>query len=90
MTDIGNWPVLIERKRGYIMVPLTEYQMGNLLGALTQAQDNGDWHGELQDLIGVAMKKLGIETLGSNLGQTFTQAQVLNRDIKSSATHNVT
>ena len=85
MTDIGNWPDLIEQKNGYIMVPLNEYQMGNLLDALTQAQDTGDWWYELQDIIGVAMKKFAIKEAGSNRGLTFTCKQVLNRDVMASA-----
>ena len=85
MTDIGNWPDLIEAKAGYIMVPLNEYQMGNLLDALTQVPDTGDWWHELQDLIGVAMKKNSIAKVGSNRGTEFTCKQVLERGIMSSA-----
>jgi hypothetical protein len=84
MTDIGNWPDFIEKKNYYIVVPLNEYQMGNLLDALTQAQDNGDWWHELQDIIGVAMQKFGIETLSSNRGAVFTRKQVQNRNIMTS------
>lgn len=81
MTDIGNWPDLIEKKGGYVMVPLNEYQMGNLLDALTQVPNTGDWWAELQDLIGVAMKKADIEKVGSNRGLTFTRDDVLDRNI---------
>jgi hypothetical protein len=84
MTDIGNWPDFIEKKDYYIVVPLNEYQMGNLLDALTQGQDTGDWWHELQDIIGVAMQKFGIETLSSNRGAVFTRKQVQNRDIMTS------
>ena len=79
MTDIGDWPDLIEPKGRYTMVPLNEYQMGNLLDALTQSQNNGDWWHELLDIIGVVMKKQGIESLQSNRGFTYTREQVLNR-----------
>lgn len=85
MTDIGDWHLLIERKGQYAMVPLSEYQMANLLDALTQAQDNGDWWHELQDIIGMVMKKQGISDLKSNRGLTFTREQVLNRDIMASS-----
>ena len=85
MTDIGDWPDLIEPKGRYTLVPLNEYQMGNLLDALTQAHENGDWWHELQDIIGLAMKKRGIESVRSNGGLTFTCEQVLNRDITSAA-----
>lgn len=85
MTDISDWPLLIERKGSYAIIPLSEYQMANLLDALTQAQENGDWWHELQDIIGVVMKKQEIESLRSNRGITFTRDQVLNRGIMSSA-----
>ncbi len=81
MTEIGDWPDLIEAKGRYTMVPLNEYQMGNLLDALTQAQDTGDWWHELQDIIGVVMKKRDIATLSSNRGTNFSRERVLRRDI---------
>jgi hypothetical protein len=85
MTDIGNWPELIEVKHdGYILVPLNGYQMGNLLDALTQVRDSGDWWSELQDIIAVAMKKAGIDSLQSNNGTTFTHEQVAARNIMAS------
>jgi len=66
----------------YIVVPLNEYQMGNLLDALTQATNNGDWYGELQDIIAVAMEIKGIKELQSNSGKRFTLDQVKHRAIK--------
>lgn len=63
----------------YIMIPLNEYQMGNLLDALTQSHDNGDWYHELQDIFGVAMEKAGITELRSNSGKIFTYDQVRKR-----------
>ena len=84
MTDISNWPDLVEVKGHYVMVPLNEYQMGNLMDALTQAQDNGDWWHELQDIVGVAMKKAGINEVRSNNGLTFTQDQVAHRNVMAS------
>ncbi len=99
MTDISNWPELVQCVKSsynnpvtgkvdtefychYIMVPLNEYQMGNLLDALTQATNNGDWYGELQDIIAVAMEKKGIKELQSNGGKRFTLEQVKHRNIK--------
>ena len=84
MTDISNWPDLVEVKGHYVMVPLNEYQMGNLMDALTQAQDSGDWWHELQDIVGVAMKKAGINEVRSNNGLTFTQAQIAQRNVMAS------
>ena len=84
MTDIGDWPNLIETKGHYTMVPLNEYQMGNLLDALTQVSDNGDWWYELQDIIGTAMKVSGIKSVQSNNGRTFTCNQVFTRAIMTS------
>jgi hypothetical protein len=89
MTDIGDWPDLIEAKGHYTVVPLNEYQMGNLLDALTQAQDTGDWWHELQDIIGVAMKMRGIEKLNSNRGTTFTYKQVSQRNILAALEHKI-
>lgn len=79
MTDISDWHLLIERKGPYAMIPLNEYQMANLLDALAQARDNGDWYGELQDIIGMVMKKQGIENLISNRGIKYTREQVQRR-----------
>ena len=84
MTDISNWPDLVEVKGHYVMVPLNEYQMGNLMDALTQAQDSGDWWHELQDIVGVAMKKAGINEVRSNNGLTFTQDQIAQRNVMAS------
>ncbi len=87
MTDISKWAALIHQAKSvdgseYVMVPLNWYQMGNLLDALTQAQDTGDWHHELQDIIGVSMTKFDIKELSSNRGKKFTRAQVCWRNIK--------
>ena len=72
MTDRGDWPDLIERKGGYIMVPLNEYQIGNLLDAITQAQTTGDWWWEWVSICSATMQKLGIKEVGSNRGLTFS------------------
>lgn len=85
MTDISNWPDLVEVKGNYVVVPLNAYQMGNLMDALTQAQDSGDWWHELQDIVGVAMKKAGIVEIQSNNGLTFTQDQIAHRNVMASA-----
>ena len=96
MTDISDWPTLIHRAgvlhkyidgvqsgywNYYTMIPLNEYQMGNLLDALSQANENGDWYGELCDIIAVAMKKSNIKELTSNSGKVFTYEKVKNRDL---------
>jgi hypothetical protein len=81
MTDIGNWPALVCKVGFYVMVPLNEYQIGNLLDALTQAEETGDWYGELQDILAVAMKKAGIKEVDCNRGATFTQEQVARREV---------
>lgn len=79
MTDIGDWPKLIERKDHYIMVPFNEYQMGNLVDALSLAEDTGDWFGECLDIIAAAMRFAGIKELASNRGGTYILEQVANR-----------
>jgi hypothetical protein len=83
MTDISDWPDLvhIHDNGPYVMVPLTAYQMGNLLDALTQSVDSGDWWHELQDIVAVAMKRAGLKEVRSNSGKVFTYEQVRNRAI---------
>ena len=102
MTDVQNWPSLIERKSipigyytedytrelgeprhkwtedpsqltSYAVVPLSEYQLGNLLGLLKRSRDkdNGDWFWELFGIIVAACKKLNITELRSNFGDVF-------------------
>lgn len=60
----------------YVVVPLNEYQMGNLLDALLQVKENGDWYGELCSIVAVAMKKAAIDELTSNRGTKFTLVDV--------------
>jgi hypothetical protein len=104
VTDISNWPetihimkvraknpwtgnaddYLIER----IMVPLNEYQMGNLIDAISQVQNTGDWHGEFCDIVACAMKFAGIKQLTSNRGNTFTLDDVANRLQKRATSEN--
>ena len=98
MTDISNWPetvhimkvphkdvwtgkevnFLIER----IMVPLNEYQMGNLIDAIAQVQDTGDWWGEFCAIVARAMRVAGLKTISSNRGRTFTLEQVASGAIR--------
>ena len=82
MTDRGNWPSLIRRQDHYIMIPINAYQMGNLIGALVQVQDNGDWWGELQDIIAKAMEIAELEHLYSNNNRIFTRKQIAMRQIR--------
>lgn len=82
MTDVNNWPKLIREEGGYVMVPLNPYQMGNVIDALAQVPDTGDWWSELQDIIGVAMRVANIEEVRSNSGKVFTREQILNRAIR--------
>lgn len=58
----------------YPMLPINEYQLGNLLGLLKRSQDkdNGDWWWELVNIAIAAMDILHIEELKSNWGDTFT------------------
>jgi len=62
----------------YVVVPLNEYQMGNLVDALAQVQDNGDWYGEVCNIISTAMRKAGIAELTSNRGNKYTVGDVNN------------
>lgn len=85
MTDIGNWPDLIKRDgqySEYIMLPFNEYQMGNIVDALSQVQENGDWWGEFLNIVHATMDKFGIQELRSNNGRTFTKDQIWSRNIR--------
>ena len=60
----------------YVLIPLNPYQMGNLLDALTQAVDTGDWYWEFVNIVIVAMQKAGLTELTSNRGKTFLLADL--------------
>jgi hypothetical protein len=98
MTDISNWRGAIHimktrhrdpwsgKEDDYfderLMVPLNEYQMGNLIDAIAQVSDTGDWYGEFCDIVAAAMRLAGLKTISSNNGRTFTLEQVESRDIR--------
>ena len=66
----------------YIVVPLNEYQMGNLIDAIGQVQDTGDWYGEFCNIVEIAMLKAGISEITSNRGHKFTLGDVRSRNIR--------
>ena len=66
----------------YIVVPLNEYQMGNLIDAIGQVQDNGDWYGEFCNIISTAMERAGVKEITSNRGHKFTLGDVVSRNIR--------
>jgi len=84
MTDISNWRDLI-RVEGdyneYLVVPLNTYQMGNVIDALSQVRDTGDWYGEFCDIIAAAIRKAGLKELRSNNGRTFSLEQIEKREL---------
>jgi len=98
MTDISNWYQTIfimkypnrniwtgEEEEYFverIMVPLNDYQMGNLIDALSQVENTGDWYGEFCDIVARAMKVAGLKKLCSNRGNTFTIEDIEKRNIK--------
>jgi hypothetical protein len=81
MTDIGDWPEMVHVKNHYVMVPLNAYQIGNLLDALTQSVDSGDWWHELQDIMAVAMRVAEYKQVTSNNGKVFPYEIVRHRAI---------
>ena len=86
MTHISNWRDLIRVEgeyKEYMMVPLNGYQMGNLIDAIAQVRDTGDWYGEFCDIVAAAMRAGDIKELGSNHGRTFTLEQIEAREIRS-------
>ena len=76
MTDIGDWPKLIGTAGPYVTVPLNEYQIGNLVDALAQVQNTGDWWGEFLNIIAVAMEVMSLDSVRSNRGNTYTRDQI--------------
>ena len=68
-----GWVQDLDQLITYTMVPLTEYQMGNLLGLLKRSgdKDNGDWFWEFVNIIRAACQKLGVAELRSNFGDVF-------------------
>lgn len=96
MTDISNWEdsVYIEKKlykdwQGEhkhlverIMVPLNGYQMGNLIDALSQVQNTGDWYFEFCSIVARAMEIAGLKELTSNRGIVFSYEDVANATLK--------
>ena len=76
MTDISNWRDCIHIMKiqarspwtevpcghhEYLMVPLNDYQMGNLIDAISQVSDTGDWYGEFCEIVASAMRFKGVE-----------------------------
>jgi hypothetical protein len=92
MTDHAKWDDLIHVAnmqwtdfrgqpcfREYVMIPLNAYQMGNLIDAVAQVAETGDWYGEFCDIIAVAMRKWGLTELSSNRGNSYTYEQIRGR-----------
>lgn len=73
--DFRGEPVFLE----YVMVPLKEYQMGNLIDAVAQVAETGDWYGEFCDIIAVAMRKSALTKLSSNRANVYTYEQIRAR-----------
>jgi hypothetical protein len=101
VTDISNWYETIHIMKimhrdalsgehdgtlsEYLMVPLNEYQMGNLIDAVAQVDATGDWYGEFCDIVAHAMRFMGIAELRSNRGNTYTVADVTSRMLRKSS-----
>jgi hypothetical protein len=92
MTDTKDWRRLIHvatvgtgdwhgepTSAEYAMIPLNPYQMGNLIDAVAQAPETGDWYGEFCDIIAVAMEKWTLTKLSSNRGTVYTYEQIRAR-----------
>lgn len=68
------------------VVEETPYHMANLVDALAQVKDTGDWWGEILNNIVAAMKSLGLSELRANSGRVFTIEQIDTRNIRALAT----
>lgn len=66
----------------YVLIPLNPYQMGNLVDAIAQAEDTGDWWYEVLNIIVVAMDKWGLKELHSNRGNSYTRDDIFNYRIR--------
>lgn len=62
----------------YVVVPLNEYQIGNLVGLLSRSgqHDNGDWFHEFAYILAEAMEELGLEAINNNFGDRITLASL--------------
>jgi len=92
MTDTKDWRGLIHVAKvstgdwqgeptstEYVMIPLNPYQMGNLIDAIAQVSETGDWYGEFCDIVAVAMEKWKLTKLSSNRGSVYTYDQIRAR-----------
>jgi len=80
MSDLSRWDELIFKALSsdgspYIMVPMNEYKLGNLLGLLKRSKqhDNGDWFDEFIHVITATMRRMNINELRNNFGDVFTR-----------------
>ena len=71
--------VPVRYMREYVMVPLDAYQMGNVIDAVEQAGETGDWYGEFCDIVAAAMQKMSLTKLSSNRGKGYTYEQIRTR-----------
>ncbi|MDE2104471.1 MAG: hypothetical protein KGL39_44965 [Patescibacteria group bacterium] len=81
-SEIGSYIQKVGSYVSTVTIPLNEYQLGNLVDALSQADHNGDWYGEFLQRVECAMERLGLSELTSNRGRTFTLDQIRNYDIR--------
>lgn len=61
---------------------LNDYQVGNLIDAIGQSIENGDWYGEFCNLVAASMVHHNIEKLGSNRGNEYTLKDIQTRNIR--------
>lgn len=83
MSDISNWHELIKEETtsddaAYITIPVSNYQMANLLGCLKRSKHlaNGDWFDEWIAIISATMKIMKIDSLTNNFGDEFCCGKV--------------
>ena len=95
MTDISNWRDCIHIMKTWskdpqeegaylyerLMVPLNEYQMGNLIDAMSQVRNTGDWYGEFCAIVAAAMRFKNYKQLTSNNGRAFSLEQIERGDL---------
>lgn len=74
MTDITA--IIGEYNKRTILIPLDEYEVANLLGALKRAQNNGDWHGQVLWKLRQGLHLLGVNRVMNNFGDDMTAEDI--------------
>lgn len=59
----------------YAMIPLSDYQLGNVLAAVMDHKNDGDWWHEVQSILLLATEELGLYEVSANDGRTWLRTK---------------